>query len=104
VSGELAQHASGGGIDDGLMVIENSSVSGNTVDLSTSFPGSIFAGTQPEAEAGGIDIGAGRSVTIANSTISANTTTAVNTGGDVNADTGRDRLRRDADSQQQHGR
>jgi len=88
VSGALAQFASGGGIDGGLMVIENSLVSGNTVDLSTSFPGSIFAGTEPEAEAGGINIGAGGSVTIADSTISGNATTAANTGGDVNADTG----------------
>jgi hypothetical protein len=89
VDGALAQLASGGGINGGgLISIEDSEVSGNTVELSSSFPGSIFAGTEPLAEAGGINIAASGSVTIANSTISGNTAGATSTSGDVNADTG----------------
>jgi hypothetical protein len=88
-SGALAQSVSGGGIaDSGALTIANSEVSGNSVELATSLPGSIFAGTEALAEAGGIDIQQSGTVTIANSTINSNTTTGTNTGGDVNADTG----------------
>jgi hypothetical protein len=88
-SGTVAESASGGGIlDDGALTVANSEVSANSAELSTSLPGSIFAGNEPEAEAGGIEITDSASVTIANSTVNDNTTTAGNTGGDVNADTG----------------
>lgn len=90
VSGALAQFASGGGIDDGrgALTIENSDISGNSVDVTTSYPGSILDFSEPVAEAGGINISAGGTVTIANSTISGNTTTGTNSGGDLNADAG----------------
>jgi hypothetical protein len=88
-SGAVAQSAAGGGIStDGALTISNSQVSGNSVALSSSLPGSILAGTGAEAEAGGINITETSTATIANSTISDNITTARNTGGDANADTG----------------
>jgi hypothetical protein len=80
---------SGGGIQDsGVMQLTNSRVTGNSAELSSSFPGSFFAGTNVLAEAGGIALRAPSSATIANSTISGNTTNGTNAGGDVTADTG----------------
>jgi hypothetical protein len=81
--------ASGGGIKDvGVLQLSNSRVTGNSAELSSSFPGSFFEGGEALAEAGGIDLVQPSSATIANSAISGNTTNVTNSGGDATADTG----------------
>jgi hypothetical protein len=83
-SGALAQYASGGGIFGGVLTIEASEINGNSVDLSSSFPGSLLGGDDvAEAESGGIEIDDSGSATIANSTISANSVSGFNSGGDL---------------------
>jgi hypothetical protein len=83
VSGALAQYASGGGVFGGVVTIEDSEISRNTVDLSSSFPGSFSTGDAAEAESGGIEVGDTGSATIASSTISENSVTGFNSGGDL---------------------
>ncbi len=76
--------AGGGGIDaNGVLTIEGSEISGNTVELSSSSPGSIFNGTAAESESGGIEIEEGASATIASSSVEDNSVTGLNSGGDL---------------------
>jgi hypothetical protein len=76
--------AGGGGIDaNGVLAIEASEIGSNTVELSSSSPGSIFNGTAAESESGGIEIEEGASATIANSSIEDNSVTGFNSGGDL---------------------
>jgi hypothetical protein len=77
---------SGGGIKDhGVLQLSNSRVTGNSSELSSSFPGSLFDGSEAAAEGGGITIQPSGSATITSSAISGNIASADNAGGDVNA-------------------
>jgi hypothetical protein len=83
--------ARGGGIlDDGVLTLSNSRVTGNSAELSSSLPGSIFApDSVAHAVGGGIAIADQEgSATIAASTISGNSTSAANAVSDALVDAG----------------
>lgn len=78
------QLAVGGGISGrGALTIEDSLVSGNTVDVDAAFPGEVNSFT------GGIEVtGAGSSATITRTIVRGNSVRAANAGGDVLAGVG----------------
>jgi hypothetical protein len=86
-----AQFANGGGIyTDGRVAIQDSAVSANTSEVTTSIASSFPVDVQMEANAGGIRISdvPGASATITGSTISGNRVSAFDSGGDVQATNG----------------
>jgi hypothetical protein len=78
------QFAIGGGISGGgLLTIDDSVVSGNSVDVDAAFPGEVNSFT------GGIEVtGGGSSATISRTIVRGNSVRATNAGGDVLAGVG----------------
>jgi len=86
VTAPNGQEADGGGIVmvGGALTIDDSLVSDNSADVSTSFP----SGVETQAFSGGIHVQENASATIRNTTVSGNAVTATNPVGDTTAYSG----------------
>ena len=81
VTAPNGRFADGGGIlmVAGMLTIDNSTLNGNSVDVSASFPSEV----ETFAAAGGMGVQGNASATVRNTTINGNTVTATNPLGDV---------------------
>jgi len=89
VSPPNGRFTDGGGIvDEGVLTIQDSVVSGNHSDVAASVPSVFPFDVEQEANAGGILLGVGSSATITRSRISGNSVHSSNVAGDVQASAG----------------